>query len=706
MRTKNAQNRIHTKTDYGFVMFLSLFVSLILWSNNCPLAAETKTSFIQITDTHISGNTDTHIKLQQVLEDITKLPQKPAFIINTGDITEFGSEVEFKHYKAIIDTSGFAVYNALGNHDVRWSNTGKKRFAKWLGLPYQSFNAAGVHFILLDSGLLLEQYGHFSQQQLDWLKQNLETVGTEKPIIIAAHHPLFLEKKYVDNEFDLLKLLEGYNIILYLCGHGHRDAHWHFNGIHFIMTQAAKSETPGYRLYEIDKDSIQVFSRNLNENITAFNFSCGLNKSTNAPQFTIHEPKTGTFFDENLPVKIASKNVSKIEASLDGENWICLEYSDGKFSRNIKTNFLCEGFHTLKLRLVASDGKLWLDRLPIRIDHGRVKIISKFQTNDAIIAPLAIANNTIFIGSLDNYLYALDAENMGLKWSFQTNGPIVTASTFQKNTIFVTSGDGYCYALNRENGRQIWKMKIAESIFSSPVYSEGKLIFGASDSTLHALKSSDGKLLWTFQTNDHIKARPAVSNDKVFVGSWDRYIYCISKNSGDLIWRKKISDNRYFPAATSNPLIHNETVIVTSHDHVVHAFQSDNGILLWNHPAKKWNKPGYSSPKTNEKMIYFGSLSGHLFALDAQSGEDIWTTALPDSINPDPIFDSSPAIANSQVVVGSIGGTVYVVDKNSGKLEWSLKLSDGYIFSSPIVWKNYVFIGSCDGAIYKIKLPE
>ena len=703
MKNFRQQNRIYFPVRYAFVICLSFFVMLI--ASYTPLLAKNSITFIQITDTHISENPKTHQILKNVLEDINQLAAKPAFVINTGDITEFGSEIEFKYYQSPIDGSGLRLFNIPGNHDVRWSNIGKKRFIARLGDPFQSFEAGGIHFIMLDSSLMLEQYGHFSHPQLSWLKHDLQVVGNQKPIIIAAHHPLFLEKNYVDNEFELLELLEGYNIILFLCGHGHRNVHWQANGIHFLMTQAVKSNPPGYRIFEIDSDSIRVFNRNLRDHTTAFDFSSALFRACDEPRFRVHEPKPAKSYDRDLSVLITSDRLSQIEASLDGKKWELLNRNDNRFTINFDLAQFCEGNHYLKLKSTTINGKLWISHVPIQIDRGKINSASSFRTNDTIVASPAIVNNTIFIGSLDSQLYAIDIENMNLKWAFKTGGPVVTTPAFHQDTLFATSGDGWCYALNKNSGIQIWKTKIAEAIFSSPAYSDGRLFFGASDSALHALKSSDGSSLWKYRTNDYIKAHPAMSKDKIFFGSWDRYFYCISKDDASLFWKQKISDNRYFPAATSNPVVHNDRIFVASHDHIVHAFQVSNGELIWNHPTNASNKPGYSSPIVAGNRLWFGSLSGHLFALDTRSGENVWTTALPDSINPDLIFDSSPAMTDTQVVVGSISGVLYGTNRETGRLDWSYKLSDGYIFSSPAIRNNYVIVGSCDGNVYKIQIP-
>ncbi len=700
------KKRIYQKPLIIFIAIFCLNAIVALLNFQFALLAQQKTSFIQITDTHISSNPVTHRALEQVLLSIKQLNDKPAFVINTGDLTDFGSEIEFQHYKTIIDKSGLNFYHALGNHDVRWCNIGKKGFIKWLGPLYHSFCHKGIQFFILDSGLLLEQYGHFSKAQLNWLREELNKIGTEKPIILAAHHPLFLEKNYVDNEFELLKLLDGYNVVLFICGHGHQFRHWQTNGIHFLMTKAVKSGASGYRLFETDGDSVWIYTRDLNEQAATLDFSCALNRVRKTPAFTIDEPKSNSIFNKNLPITIRSQEISQIDVSLDGINWCTLELNHGQFKGDLDIEHFSAGNHFLKLKFSCKECQPWRHQIPIQIERNEAKLVSKFQTDDAILASPVIADDMLWFGSLDGNLYALDAETMDLKWLFHTDGPIVTTPLLREDSILVTSGDGFCYALNKKDGKEIWKTKAGEAIFSSPIYADGAIIFGSSDSSLYALRSRDGKLLWTYKTDGYIKARPIMFDDKVYIGSWDRYFYCVSKQNGALIWKQKISDNRYFPAATSNPTVFDNKVIVASHDHVVHAFRASDGKLFWQHQTNDKHKPGYSSPNCADNKIYFGSLTGHLFALGAQSGEETWTVALPDSFNPDPIFDSSPAIINSDMIVGSIGGTVFCVDKDAGRLKWSVKLSDDYLFSSPAIWKNHVYIGSCDGSLYKVSMPK
>ena len=686
---------------------LFLFLAFFNLIGNINSAEGSNFSFIQITDTHISEDKTTHDNLNNLLKNIKLKQTEAAFILNTGDITEFGSNEEFANYKTIINSSQLKLHHTMGNHDVRWSNTGKKHFENYLGHLYQSFDYDGVHFILLDSGLLLEQYGHFSSEQLHWLEQDLKRNGTKKPVILSAHHPLFLDKKYVDNENDLLKIIENYNIILYLCGHGHSNRHWKVSGVDFLMTCAAKSNSPGYRIFEVTNNIINIYTHDINSDSTILDFSRSLTKQEKTPLLKINKPSIEKQYDEFLPISIvfSSEDMQKMEYRFNNNNWQTYLYSDQNHSTKININHLCEGLHNISFKISKNNGEYWIYSKSFIINRNRIKLKASFKTQNSILATPLIENNSIYIGSLDKKIYALNSENLTPNWEFATDGPIVTTPAISGDTIFVTSGDGFCYALNKTNGSQIWKVKAGESIFSSPVYSNGSILFGSSDSSIYSVKSKNGKILWKFKTQNYIKARPAIFENKVFAGSWDRFFYCISFQTGKLIWKQEISANRYFPAATSNPLVIENKVIVASHDHTVHCFDCSDGRILWQHKTTQENKPGYSSPTGYNNNIFFGSLSGHIFCLDKNDGAHLWTKSLTDSVYSDLIFDSSPQIINSNIVAGSINGIVYSINMNGQTMNWSYKLSNSYIFSTIVNKENEIFIGSCDGTIYKLLIP-
>jgi len=72
----------------------------------------------------------------------------------------------------------------------------------------------------------------------------------------------------------------------------------------------------------------------------------------------------------------------------------------------------------------------------------------------------------------------------------------------------------------------------------------------------------------------------------------------------------------------------------------------------------------YSSPAVANNIIYVGSKDGHLYALDAGTGEVKWDYETRERII------SSPAVANEIVYVGSDDHYIYALDAGTGEEKW------------------------------------
>ena len=148
-------------------------------------------------------------------------------------------------------------------------------------------------------------------------------------------------------------------------------------------------------------------------------------------------------------------------------------------------------------------------------------------------------------------------------------------------------------------------------------------------------------------------------------------------------------------------LVHSIFLACTEEDdsYGVFALNATTGSLLWT-----FNEPydgsynGYtSSPAIANGLVYIGSnvglMSSKIYALDAQSGQFIWSHELIDQTS------SSPAVANNLVYIGSGNGSIHAFDALTGTQIWSYK-TGGAIISSPAISNGVVCIGSSDGYLY------
>src|SRR5208282_3971586 len=88
-------------------------------------AASRKThafSFVQISDSHIgfakAANPDARATFREAVAKIAAMPDRPAFILHTGDVSQLSRDQEFDDAEQILKAAGLPVFWIPGEHDV------------------------------------------------------------------------------------------------------------------------------------------------------------------------------------------------------------------------------------------------------------------------------------------------------------------------------------------------------------------------------------------------------------------------------------------------------------------------------------------------------------------------------------------------------------------------------------------------------------
>jgi 3',5'-cyclic AMP phosphodiesterase CpdA len=157
--------------------------------------------FVQISDSHIGFNKDANPDVSGTLNRsialVNALPEAPAFVMHTGDITHLSKAAEFDHAAQLL--SGLRVselHTTPGEHDVT-DGVGTEYFARYGGPSrnrgYYSFDHAGVHFVGLVNVMQFKPGGLASlgDEQLAWFKDDLSGRSASQPIVIFAHMPMW-----------------------------------------------------------------------------------------------------------------------------------------------------------------------------------------------------------------------------------------------------------------------------------------------------------------------------------------------------------------------------------------------------------------------------------------------------------------------------------------------------------------------------------
>jgi predicted MPP superfamily phosphohydrolase len=160
-----------------------------------------KPLFVQISDTHIgfnkAANPDVAGTLTQTIDIVNAMPEQPALIIHTGDITHLSKPAEFDLAQQLLSRlRATELHTVPGEHDTTDETVTEyfNRFGKASdNRGYYSFDHAGVHFLALVNVLQFKAggLGTLGQEQLAWVAADLKHRSASTPIVVFAHMPLW-----------------------------------------------------------------------------------------------------------------------------------------------------------------------------------------------------------------------------------------------------------------------------------------------------------------------------------------------------------------------------------------------------------------------------------------------------------------------------------------------------------------------------------
>jgi len=305
---------------------------------------------------------------------------------------------------------------------------------------------------------------------------------------------------------------------------------------------------------------------------------------------------------------------------------------------------------------------------------------------DIWVSPV-VADGIAYVGSHDNYLYALDAATGARLWRFRGGGPCAAPSVVD-GVIYLSSvylgGDGSLYALDAITGQPLWEYGLGYNNCWQRLVVVDDTIYGGESPAegsgkIYALDIMTRELTWTFETENNM-------------------LHCLTINGGIV-----------YVLSEKQPLYR-----LPEHARL-DALDAESGHQVWGFEFAE-EVAFHSCPVVAEGLVYIGSgeaytrgirLPAYVYALDAATGEERWRFRPDDSTV---VIESllSPAVASGVAYVvarqytapGSGDferwSTLYAVDALTGEMLWSSRVDGRYgqIGFPPIVAGGQVYAGT------------
>lgn len=351
----------------------------------------------------------------------------------------------------------------------------------------------------------------------------------------------------------------------------------------------------------------------------------------------------------------------------------------------------------------------------------------------AVISSPSIVDKTLYIGTRDSSVYALDTRSGQTLWKKKTGGWVDSSPLVYQNMVIVGSRDDTIYVLNIGTGEILstldaglqmsspgilsdgtilsgigppfkqfsaygpvnnpkwestapsWSVPFRQMSYSSPAVLGNIIAIGAGDGKLYGIDATEKDTLWSLQTWGGIDlSTPAIENSMVYFapGNYDKGVYAVDLISGAVKWIGVAQNASVKRGKTIHPM-HLVKLLRLSpaHRNIAIGRLRKRGI----HVPKALEATNRRSAAKVEQFFPYGGMKTSSVAVD----------------------ESKVYVVQKELGYPKPRFSLIALNKADGSEVWRFTelrncVEQGHC-SSPVITKNSIFFGWGEGKLYALK---
>jgi outer membrane protein assembly factor BamB len=263
-----------------------------------------------------------------------------------------------------------------------------------------------------------------------------------------------------------------------------------------------------------------------------------------------------------------------------------------------------------------------------------------------------------------------------------------------------------------------WQYSLFSQVSASPVVAGGQLFVAAENGNLYSFDLDNKQFNWLYHTEAGIASTPVVAGGRIYFLSRDGFFYALEQATGKRLWRFATGGEARFaavggyglPAAMgpvpdpwdfylSSPLVHNGKVYFGSSDHHLYALDASSGELIWSFDA---GDSIHSSPVYANNKIFFGTWGTRLYAVNAETGLEAWhfQGGVDREYSVMLGITAAPAVDTTAVYIGARDGFVYALRQTDGVTLWRYDAAGSWVLSTAAIDEKNIYVGTSDTGFF------
>lgn len=343
-------------------------------------------------------------------------------------------------------------------------------------------------------------------------------------------------------------------------------------------------------------------------------------------------------------------------------------------------------------------------------------------SNDSvqIAAPPVIADGRLYFLDADHRVHALSASNGDGVWTQALRAESGRRDRHARGgglavsggRVFVATGFGYMAALDAATGEEVWRTQAGAPFHSAPTVVGGHVFAITNDSELIAYDAGSGAVQWTHQAiaeTARILSAPsvAVDGETVVAPFASGEIVALLNANGRRLWSDSLSRSGQLTSLSAindiagRPVLDNGVVFAGSHSGVLAAIDLRTGQRLW---ARAFAST--QTPWIGGDVLYAVNVDGELAAFDRATGSVYWVRALRryrhEERRDGRVSWVGPVMVGGRLVLANSLGEVVGVSPQNGEVVAQGDVGQA-VFIPPIVANGMIYFVTDDARLVVLR---
>ncbi len=285
---------------------------------------------------------------------------------------------------------------------------------------------------------------------------------------------------------------------------------------------------------------------------------------------------------------------------------------------------------------------------------------------------------------------------------------------YDNGVLYVSSGFGLLSALDARSGAVRWTQELDSTGSGTPLVNGGLVYLVAGDNVGWALRTDNGRIAWQIEATPSIAnvlgaPSPIIAGDLAVFAFGSGDIIATFRKGGLRRWSATVAGQRVGRAisrigdVTGGPVASGNRIYAGNHSGRIVALDAASGERIW---TAKEGAMGPVWPAGDS--IFSVTDRNQLVRIDTRTGGVIWAVDLPNFIKDKPrkrgasYANYGPILAGGRVIVASSDGQMRFFAPENGALAASIPVPGG-ASSPPVVAGRTLYVLGGDGELHAFR---